>query len=255
MSTQVQSPVPVAPAAPIPVTQIGAPGTSLEALQAQAIDLNAQLAGLRAERDVLRSVINSSRSDPQFRASQAARYAELNGQMTRVDGQLDQVRARIAEQQGVATNRIGQTGQLIPPPPLSRRGPDPDMVVGLSFTLALFFVIPISIAWARRIWRAKGQPQPARTDEVLQRLDRLDQAVEAVAIEIERVAEGQRFVTKIMADRPAVPVARPGDPPQTHQASDAALGEAKPFLALGAGPIEPIRTPERQAVRRSITPH
>ena len=36
---------------------------------------------------------------------------------------------------------------------------------------------------------------------------------------------------------------------------ESAMGEGKPFLALGAGPIEPIRMPERQGVRQSITPH
>jgi hypothetical protein len=31
--------------------------------------------------------------------------------------------------------------------------------------------------------------------------DRLEQAIEAIAIEVERVAEGQRFVTKLLAER------------------------------------------------------
>ena len=35
------------------------------------------------------------------------------------------------------------------------------------------------------------------------RLERLEQSVDAIAIEVERVAEGQRFVTKVLADRPA----------------------------------------------------
>jgi hypothetical protein len=52
-------------------------------------------------------------------------------------------------------------------------------------------------------------------------------------------------------------VAAPPVSPLTPQAErhDAALGDAKPFLALGAGPIEPIRVAERQAVKQSITPH
>lgn len=33
------------------------------------------------------------------------------------------------------------------------------------------------------------------------RLARMEQAVEAIAIEIERVSEGQRFVTKLLNDR------------------------------------------------------
>lgn len=33
------------------------------------------------------------------------------------------------------------------------------------------------------------------------RLARLEQAIEAIAVEVERVAEGQRFVTKLFAER------------------------------------------------------
>jgi hypothetical protein len=34
-----------------------------------------------------------------------------------------------------------------------------------------------------------------------QRLERVEQAVESIAIEIERVSEGQRFVTKLLSER------------------------------------------------------
>jgi hypothetical protein len=34
-----------------------------------------------------------------------------------------------------------------------------------------------------------------------ERLERVEQAVEAIAIEIERVSEGQRFVTKLLNER------------------------------------------------------
>jgi hypothetical protein len=88
-------------------------------------------------------------------------------------------------------------------------------------------------------------------DQVLPRLDRLEQAVDAIAVEVERISEGQRFVTKALTERPAH--LKPAAGSIANDASG--LGEAKPFLALGAGPIEPIRVAERQAVRQSITPH
>ena len=40
---------------------------------------------------------------------------------------------------------------------------------------------------------------PAATDE---RLARIEQAIDAMAVEVERISEGQRFVTKLLADRP-----------------------------------------------------
>jgi hypothetical protein len=38
-----------------------------------------------------------------------------------------------------------------------------------------------------------------------QRLARVEQAVEAIAVEVERISEGQRFVTKLLSER-AVPL-------------------------------------------------
>jgi hypothetical protein len=44
-----------------------------------------------------------------------------------------------------------------------------------------------------------------------QRLARVEQAVEAIAIEIERVSEGQRYVTKLLGDRIPLPPASSRD--------------------------------------------
>jgi hypothetical protein len=50
------------------------------------------------------------------------------------------------------------------------------------------------------------------------RFERLEQAVESIAIEMERVSEGQRFVTKLLSDRaPALPEKLP--PVQQRNAS------------------------------------
>jgi hypothetical protein len=42
-------------------------------------------------------------------------------------------------------------------------------------------------------------PRPSKIDD--ERFTRLEQAVEAVAIEVERISEGQRFVTRVLAER------------------------------------------------------
>ena len=56
--------------------------------------------------------------------------------------------------------------------------------------------------------RAVTQRQRATTnlpnDEVLRRLERIEQAVEVTAIEVERLAEANRFLTKLLADKSAV---------------------------------------------------
>jgi hypothetical protein len=56
--------------------------------------------------------------------------------------------------------------------------------------------------WLSHVEKMKGLSIP-KQDKVSSdaRLERLEQAVESIAIEIERVSEGQRYVTKLMSDR------------------------------------------------------
>jgi hypothetical protein len=46
---------------------------------------------------------------------------------------------------------------------------------------------------------------PAVAQTILARLDRLEQAVDSIAVEVERVGEGQRFATKLLSERSALP--------------------------------------------------
>jgi hypothetical protein len=80
---------------------------------------------------------------------------------------------------------------------------DPDLVAGLMFSMIFAVFMPISIAFARRIWRRGTVVSAPFRDNISPRLERLEQAMDAIAIEIERISEGQRFVTKVLLDRPA----------------------------------------------------
>ena len=40
-----------------------------------------------------------------------------------------------------------------------------------------------------------------RLDEVAERLNRIETAVDSTALEVERIAEGQRFTTRLLAER------------------------------------------------------
>jgi ribonuclease D len=48
--------------------------------------------------------------------------------------------------------------------------------------------------------------------ELAERLDRMEQAMEAIAVEVERVSEGQRFTTKLLAERGGTPAASENNP-------------------------------------------
>ena len=54
-----------------------------------------------------------------------------------------------------------------------------------------------------RRWEQRGSQGATRNElaAVNARLERLEQAVDTIAIEVERVAEGQRFASKLLAER------------------------------------------------------
>jgi hypothetical protein len=58
--------------------------------------------------------------------------------------------------------------------------------------------LPIARAYARRIDR---QATPALPPETAARLERMEQAIDTIALEIERISEGQRFTTRLLSDR------------------------------------------------------
>ena len=69
----------------------------------------------------------------------------------------------------------------------------------MAMGFSMIILLPLSIAYARRIWRRSAAP-PALPPEFNDRMSNLERGIEAVAIEVERVGEGQRFVTQLLAE-------------------------------------------------------
>jgi hypothetical protein len=65
--------------------------------------------------------------------------------------------------------------------------------------------LPIARAYARRLDAQPGAPTVP--GDVTARLERMEQAIDSIAIEVERISEGQRFTTKLLSER--APVAEP----------------------------------------------
>lgn len=109
---------------------------------------------------------------------------------------IEQVRAEVqaAREQGVERITIQpQFGDNVIPPQA--------VDISIAFFVSMAFIIvglPIARAFARRMDRRGA---PASASEIAPRLDRIEQAIEAVAIEVERVSEGQRFVTRLLSER------------------------------------------------------
>lgn len=77
-------------------------------------------------------------------------------------------------------------------------------VLALAIIGATIVLFPLARAWARRMDRGHAAPQLG-TGDVTARLERIEHAVEAMAVEVERISEGQRFLTRVMADLHSLP--------------------------------------------------
>lgn len=79
----------------------------------------------------------------------------------------------------------------------------------------------IVTTWIKyRAKRVVSADLTARLAEISDRMAKLDNAVDAMAVEVERISEGQRFVTKVLAERGSTPAigdpARAGGSAQRH---------------------------------------
>jgi hypothetical protein len=234
------SQAPQSPPAPPALPQTA----GVPALREQLAQLQVQLAGLKAEWSGLQDQLQSMRIDNPARPPVQAKAADVGVQMAQVQGRIATIEAQIAVAEHA--NLPGTPGAQTPPP-RGKPQMDPDAVTAIFIIFILAVLMPLSIGVARRFWRRGSTPDNRAADPTLTpRLDRLEQAVDTIAIEIERVSEGQRFITKILAERPATAPAA---------SEPAAPGADSSMRALGAGPIEPILVAERQRVRQSNTPH
>lgn len=78
---------------------------------------------------------------------------------------------------------------------------DPAIVVplgGMLTAIILAIGVPLARAHTKRIDAESRQPRIP--GEVAERLERMEHALEAVAIEVERISEGQRFTTKLLSE-------------------------------------------------------
>lgn len=74
-------------------------------------------------------------------------------------------------------------------------------IAGMITGVLMVLGFPLVIVQARKLWMrdsASNTPMSLDTDH---RLERIEHAIDAMAVEVERIAEGQRFVTKLLSDR------------------------------------------------------
>lgn len=143
------------------------------------------------------------------RAAIEARIAELDARMARIDQQIMQADDAIAdaiargvgaqEQPGVQVVTIPPVPPIPPIPGLPGSGLDAEGVAALVVGEALFFILLGTVLYRRLKRRFHGQSPGGSADRA--KLDQLQQAVDVIAVEVERIAEGQRFVARALNEK------------------------------------------------------
>ena len=195
-------PIPPTPTISVPGVGVisGVPTTAAEvrALKAKRSELSNQLESAASRRARL------SRS---LEGKEGADRAGIEARLSVLDKRILQLESDIAE--------TGRQLTMAPSALVASTGSSIQFGGGMDSSVApvlfvLLVLAPIALSAARLMWkRARVPGRPAASPDESRRLERLEQGVDAIAIEVERISEGQRFVTRLLSeahDGVAVPV-------------------------------------------------
>ena len=182
---------------PISTRQLGtSPRAVYEAVQERREVLGDQMSRLLNRRDEVSERLANANVGPTEKAALEQHIQELTTRIIDMEKQLHASDVEVAVAAGVP-------GAAVPD---SRDGgydgpPQEMFVVGAVFSgIALVLVAG---AYARRIWKGTSKAVAQIPAAFEARFTRFEQSLDAVAIEVERVSEGQRFMTKLFADQSA----------------------------------------------------
>ena len=163
-----------------------------EGFRAQRRELNNQLDELKSTRREITSQLEDVSAGSPERKPLETRMTDIDSRITTVDQMLASNATDISKAAAIP-------GAVVEPPRVINEGP-PQEAYALGGIFMLVVLLPISVAFARRIWRRSAAAVAAFPREIGERLLRMEQALEATAVEVERIGEGQRFLTRLFTE-------------------------------------------------------
>jgi len=152
----------------------------------------------------------------QREAAQQAQQAQQQAQRELQQAQREVQQAQREAQQAVrqmqaelarTSAREGMPVPLPPFPPGGPQVPEGAVIISVAFFIMCAVIaigVPIVRAFTRRMDK-RNVASPGTDAETRDRLERIEQAVDAIAVEVERISEGQRFTTKIISELRGLP--------------------------------------------------
>ena len=190
--------------------QQNANAAQLGELRAKAADLKLRLSDLDGRRTQLKDRYDRFQGAEADRIALGKELAGVQHDLTATQVQLETTTEQIDE---LTTQReMERVFSLQPPPAAIATTAAVDPFLGpkdiMTISSGMFILmLPLVLVLARRLW-IRSVPRPALDPEESPRLQRIEQAIESIAVEVERIGEAQRFTTKLLADRQPDAVAR-----------------------------------------------
>ena len=184
----------------IPLQSSTMTAADVRALRARRSELSNQLQSVQSRRE---SVLEELQRNRPGRAGVEQRLSVLDQRIIELEQQIAETGAQLARAPlGLAAQ--GEAAAVARYGPFTSGQLTAISIVGLT-TVALPLAGGAAWLMIKRAQRPRPTPQAI---ENVERLARLEQAIDAMAIEVERISEGQRFVTRVLASgtRDAVPV-------------------------------------------------
>lgn len=180
--------------APIAVPQTQA---DVDVLLSRRSELSDQLNSATGRRNDLSRLLRNARPGPDQTGIEA-RITQLDARIISIESDMQAVGQAIS----AAPRGLRQTSTTVGVPSYRYGQPSAGQVTAMSIIGMITIGLPLSLAFARILMRrASRPPAPQIPKDVSDRLERMEQGIESVAIEVERIGEGQRFVTQLMSDR------------------------------------------------------
>ena len=187
---------PQAPAPPAPPPPPDLPRTpeELEALVNKRLELKLQLESVSDRREDLAEQLEDA--DPAARTGLEERIKILDDRSGRLEREIlladDAIAAGMASGLGKPEQEGPTTVQV-----LTDEGISKDVVANLMLGEALAFVL-LGVVFYRWMMKRAREGFGRASPEDARRMEQLQNSVDAIAIEVERVSENQRYVTKAL---------------------------------------------------------
>jgi hypothetical protein len=190
----------------------------LQDLYARVGDLKLRASDLSIRRDQIAE--QRANVSPAARAKLDAPWTSVQHEYVSTMLQIEDVNRQIADVQHardmaqVQSHDMGPAmpADVAPQVPITIQPPpspplfDREQLNSFAFG-GFLLMLPIVLAFARRIWMRSGRHASVVDIDDSPRLQRIEQAIESIAIEVERIGEAQRFTTKLLGERAADPIA------------------------------------------------